>query len=96
MRHRHPFLPNGLCHPYESDTFVSSFRDVMRPFFSFLFYFFIKKKKKKKKILITASIQNPNQTPRSVAYDLGLQCLPMSLKGTLGTNGLNESIFEPR
>ena len=28
------------------------------------------------------------QTPRSVASDLGLRCLPMSHKGTIGLNGL--------
>ena len=37
---------------------------------------------------LNANSEDPGQTLRSVASDLGLHCLPMSLYGTLGLNGL--------
>ena len=40
-------------------------------------------------IVFNANSENPHQTPRSAASDLGLHCLPMPLLcGTLGINGL--------
>ena len=44
--------------------------------FSFLFY--------SESIFLLANSEDPDQTPRSVASDLGLHYLPMSQNGTLG------------
>ena len=38
--------------------------------------------------MINVNCVDPDKTPRFVASDLGLLCLPMSLYGTLGLNGL--------
>ena len=43
----------------------------MKMKFSFLFYF---------KMFLLANSEDPDQTPRSVASDLGLHCLPLSQK----------------
>ena len=37
---------------------------------------------------LNANSEDPDQTPRSAASDLGLLCLPMSFYGTSGLNGL--------
>ena len=43
---------------------------------------------------MVANSEDPDQTPRSAASDLGLHCLPMSQKnGTLGLYGLNYIVF---
>ena len=34
---------------------------------------------------------DPDQTPRSVAFDLGLHCLPITLYGSPDYNGLKHS-----
>ena len=47
-----------------------------------------------KKILIEHSVSNsedPDQTPQYVVSDLGLHCLPMSVKRTLCLYGLSNS-----
>ena len=48
----------------------------------FFYYYFIEIP------VFNANSVDPDQTPRSAASDLGLHCLPLSLYGTLGSNGL--------
>ena len=38
--------------------------------------------------ILLENIVDPDQTPHYVASDLGLHCLPMTLYGFPGTNGL--------
>ena len=40
-----------------------------------------------------ANSGDPDQTPHSVPSDLGLRCLPMSTKRTLGIYGLKCNYF---
>ena len=40
-------------------------------------------------MFLLANSVDPDQTPHSVASDLGLHCLPMSQKWTLGLYGLS-------
>ena len=64
-------LLSGLFHPYQMDESISSFKGVWCTF-SFLFCF--------EWIFLLANSEDPEQTPRSAASDLGLHCLPMSQK----------------
>ena len=73
-----PHLPSGLSHPYQLDESISNFRCVWCTF-SFLFYL--------RKIFLLANSEDPDQTPHSVASDLGLHCL-CPKNGTLGLYGL--------
>ena len=66
-----PFIPNGISHSYQLEQSISVLRDV-RWYFSFLFKF--------QKKIKQANSGDPDQTPHSVASDLGLHCLPMSHK----------------
>ena len=43
---------------------------------------------------VFANSEDPDQTPHSVASDLGLHCLPITLLGSPDYNGLNYSISE--
>ena len=67
-----PHLLSGPIHPYQLDESTASFRGVWCTF-SFYFYF--------EYIFLLANSEDPDQTPHSVASDLGLHCLPMSQKG---------------
>ena len=66
-----PHLPSGPVHHYHLDESIFNIRGVWCSF-SFLFCF--------KKIFLLANSEDPDQTPRSVASDLGLHCLPMLQK----------------
>ena len=66
-----PHLPSGPVHPYQLDESIYNFRGGWCTF-SFLFYF--------EYIFLLANREDPDQTPRSTASDLGLHCLPMSQK----------------
>ena len=74
-----PHLPSGPVYPYQLDESICKIRDVLCSF-SFLFYF--------EYILLLANSEDPDQTPRSAASDLGQHCLPMAKNGTLGLYGL--------
>ena len=75
-------MPNIIYHRYQLEQSNFVFRDV-RWYFSFL---------------SKANSEDPDQTPRSVASCLGMQCLSMShkkgryaykdKKGTIQTSGL--------
>ena len=67
----YPHLPSGLFHPYQLVEPISNFRGVWCTF-SFLFYL--------EYIFLLAYSEDPDQTLRSAASDLGLHCLSMSLK----------------
>ena len=67
-----PYVPSRPVHPYQLDEPISSFMGVWCTFFFILFYFL-------SKFLLINSVE-PDQTPRSAASDLGLHCLPRSLK----------------
>ena len=41
-----------------------------------------------KMVELFANSGDPDQTPRSAASDLGLQCLPITIFGSLDYNGL--------
>ena len=69
----YPFKPNGISHSNQLDPSISVLRDV-GCFFHLFSNFNI----------LLANSGNPDQTPRSAASDLGLHCLPMSHKRTLG------------
>ena len=65
------FMPNGISHRYQLEQSISVLRDVRWYFIIFI------------QILIENNARNsgdPDQTPRSVASDLGLHYLPMSHK----------------
>ena len=64
-------MPNGISHRYQLEQPISVLRDVWW-YFSFLFKFLYK--------IMQANSGDPDQTPHSVASDLGLHCLPMSHK----------------
>ena len=66
-----PYLPSELVHPYQLDKSISKFMGV-RCIFSFLYYFEYK--------FMQANSEDPDQTPRSAASNLGLYCLPRSQK----------------
>ena len=65
-----PHLPSGPVHPYQLDKSISNFRGVWCTF-SFLFYF--------EQIFLLANGEDPDQTLRSAASDMGLHCLPISM-----------------
>ena len=64
-------MTNELFHPYLLNVSISKFRGV---WCIFLFWFFLKYN------FLLANSVVPDQTPRSAASDLGLHCLPMSIK----------------
>ena len=66
-----PFMLNGISHRYQLEQSISVLRDV-RWFFSFYSSFNRK--------LCKQTVGDPDQTPHSVASDLGLHYLPMSNK----------------
>ena len=53
--------------------FTTSLFALVHFHFKFMFYFFAEI------LLFHTNSVNPDQTPRSVASDLGLHCLPMTL-----------------
>ena len=77
-----PHLPSGPVHPYQLDESISKFRGVWCTF-SFLFYF--------EYIFLLANSEEPDQTPRSAASDLGLHCLPTSHKWDARLIWVNEA-----
>ena len=64
-------MPNGIPHSFQLDQSISYFR-VFGWYFPFLFKF--------QKKLLFANSRETDQTPRYVASDLVLYCLPMSNK----------------
>ena len=62
----------GLFHCYMLDKLFYYLRGVWSAL-SLLFYFLLK--------ILLANNVDPDQTPHKVAFDLGLQCLPMTLYG---------------
>ena len=62
-------MPSGVVHPFKLDLSIFSFMDVWY-IFSFLMHFEQK--------LLYANNVDPDQTPRSVASELGLHYLSMS------------------
>ena len=62
-----PFMPNGISYHYQLEQSIFVLRGV-RWYFSFLFK------------IMQANSGDPDQTPHSVASDLGLPYLPMSHK----------------
>ena len=66
-----PFKPNGISHLYQMEHFISVLKDIWW-YFSSLFKFQYN--------ILQANSGDPDQTPRSVASDLGLHCLNMSHK----------------
>ena len=65
-----PFMPNWFSHPYQLDEFQFQIRGVLGCIFQILI----------EQFNLLANVGDPNQTPDSVASDLGLHCLPMSHK----------------
>ena len=75
-----PLYTVGLFHCYMLDESICHFRGV-RSILLLLFHFFLWK-------VLLAKIVDPNQMPNYVASDLALHCLPMTLYGFPGKNGL--------
>ena len=64
------FIASGFFYLNSLDLFISSKRGVWLVFTITMFY--------KKNHEFNANSADPDQTPRSVASDLGLHCLPVS------------------
>ena len=75
-----PLYTGRLFHCYMLDTSSCHCRGV-RSILSLLFYFLWN--------ILLANNVDPDQTPHDVASDQGLHCLPMTLYGFLGKNGLS-------
>ena len=63
------FMSSGLFYLNSLDQPISSLKDVWSAFIIIMFY---------KMLVFNANSVATDHTPRSVASDLGLQCLPMS------------------
>ena len=66
-----PFMPSGLFHLSLLDRFISNSRGIWFVFSVLSFIIEIH--------VLNANSVDPDQMPHSVASDLGLHCLPMSL-----------------
>ena len=64
-------MPSGIFYLMSLDRSVSHIRDVRLLFIIIIFCLEISE--------LNANSEDPDQTPRSAASDLGLHCLPMSL-----------------
>ena len=74
-----PFKPNGISH-YNQLDYSFSFLTVVGWYFSFSFNFQLN--------IPYANSGDPDQTPRSVASDLGHHCCLCLTERTPGLNGL--------
>ena len=64
------FMPNGFFYLHSSDRSIPNISDVWSVFIITLFIEIF--------CIFNANSVDPDQTPRSVASDLGLHCLQMS------------------
>ena len=62
-----PHLPSGILHPYQMDKSISNFMGVWCTFYILILF-------------LIEIPEDPDQTPRFAAFDLGLHYLPMSQK----------------
>ena len=69
-----PFMPNGFFYLNSLNRFISYIKVVWLVFIVTIFVEISK---------LQAKCLDPNQTPPSVAFDLGLNCLPMTFMGCL-------------
>ena len=77
--HFNTLYAGGLFHCFTLDESILQFRDVGSSL-SLLFYFWWK--------ILLANNVDPDQTPHHVASDLSLHCLPATLYGSPGKNGI--------
>ena len=73
-----PNLPSGPVHPYQLDESISNFMGFLVYFIILILF---------EKIFLKANGEEHDQTTRTAASDLGLNCLPISKNGTLGLYG---------